>query len=307
MRKCYSKSDIVTTLPSRTGDLGNDAGYNYSTMRINPIVTNEWKKTVMAEKVLQHSGTDSARSESVKSVVRVFELLELITDAGGDVTLSELSGLAKLPLPTIHRLLRTLVSLGYVRQLPNRRYALGPRLVRLGEAANRQFGALARPQLKWLVDELGETANMAMLDSDMVIYVAQVPSPHTMRMFTEVGRRAHTHDTGVGKAILAQLSDDAVRDIVSKAGMPTPTNRSIGTIDALLEELRVIRQRGYSIDDGEQEVGVRCFSMAIPSAPTPTAISVSGPAARVDDAFAERALPLLRRAVAEIAHNVNTI
>jgi IclR family acetate operon transcriptional repressor len=246
-------------------------------------------------------------AEGVKSVVRVFELLELITDAGGDVTLSELSTMAGLPLPTIHRLLRTLVSLGYIRQLPNRRYALGPRLVRLGEAANKQFGALALPQLKSLVDRLGETANMAMLDSDMVVYVAQVPSPHAMRMFTEVGRRAHTHDTGVGKAILAQLPDETVRSIVNQAGMPTPTKQSIGSIDALLADLEVIRERGYSIDDGEQEVGVRCFAMAIPGAPTPTAISVSGPQTRVDDAFAERAIPLLHEAVAQIARNASSI
>jgi len=274
-------------------------------MRTNAVDTNERKMILMAEPTAKDP--ENARSESVKSVVRVFDLLELITDAGGDVTLSELSATAKLPLPTIHRLLRTMVSLGYVRQLTNRRYALGPKLVRLGEAANKQFGALARPQLKSLVEQLGETANMAMLDSDMVIYVAQVPSPHAMRMFTEVGRRAHTHDTGVGKAILSQLSDDVVRGIVKLAGMPTPTDRSIGSIDALLSDLAAIRERGYSIDDGEQEVGVRCFAMAIPGAPTPSAISVSGPVARVDDAFAERAIPLLRQAVAEIARHASNI
>lgn len=104
----------------------------------------------------------------VQCVERVFELLELITDAGSDVTLSELSSSTDLPLPTIHRLLRTLVVLGYARQLPNRRYALGPRLIRLGAGANKQFGALARPQLKSLVDGLGESANMAVFDSDMV-------------------------------------------------------------------------------------------------------------------------------------------
>ena len=81
-------------------------------------------------------------SGGVQSVERVFELLELITDAGGDVTLSELSSSTDLPLPTIHRLLRTLVSLGYIRQLPNRRYALGPRLIRLGEGASKQQRAL---------------------------------------------------------------------------------------------------------------------------------------------------------------------
>ena len=84
-------------------------------------------------------------SGGVQSVERAFELLELITNAGGEVTLSELSSFTSLPLPTIHRLLRTLVSLGYVRQLANRRYSLGPRLIRLGEVANKQLGSLARP------------------------------------------------------------------------------------------------------------------------------------------------------------------
>lgn len=241
----------------------------------------------------------------VQSVERVFELLELITDAGGEVTLSELSSSTDLPLPTIHRLLRTLVTKGYVRQLPNRRYALGPRLIRLGEGANKQLGALARPQLKHLVDSLGETSNMAVLDSDMVVYIAQVPSSHSMRMFTEVGRRAHTHDTGVGKAILAQLDDDVVRGIVSRAGMPTPTEKSISSIDALLAELKTIRERGYAIDDGEQELGVRCFAMAVPNAPTPTAVSVSGPTSRVDDGFAERAVPFLTEAVEAISADLN--
>ncbi|WP_138444442.1 IclR family transcriptional regulator [Sinomonas susongensis] len=244
-------------------------------------------------------------SGGVQSVERVFELLELITDAGGDVTLSELSASTELPLPTIHRLLRTLVALGYVRQLPNRRYALGPRLIRLGEGANKQLGALAQPELKTLVETLGETANMAVLDSDMVIYVAQVPSLHSMRMFTEVGRRAHMHDTGVGKAILAQLDDEQVRAIVARQGMPTPTTYSIGDVETLLADLDKIRARGYAIDEQEQEIGVRCFSMAVPNAPTPSAISVSGPVSRVDETFGERAVPALRAAAERISAELN--
>jgi len=241
----------------------------------------------------------------VQSVERVFELLELITDAGREVTLSELAGSTDLPLPTIHRLLRTLVALGYARQLPNRRYALGPRLIRLGDGASKQLGALARPQLASLVSELGETSNMAMLDGDMVVYIAQVPSAHSMRMFTEVGRRVHTHDSGVGKAILAQLDDDRVRGIVGRAGMPTPTEMSIGTIDELLADLARTRERGYAIDDNEQEIGVRCFAVAVPGAPTPTAISVSGPVSRVGDAFAARAIPLLLAAARVIGDDVS--
>ncbi|NYD54717.1 IclR family acetate operon transcriptional repressor [Microbacterium pseudoresistens] len=231
----------------------------------------------------------------------MFEVLELITDAGGDVSLVELTGATELPRPTIHRILRTLIKLGYARQLPSRRYALGPRLIRIGAGANRQFGALARPQLEQLVEDLGESVNMAILDVDLIVYVAHVSSQHSMRMFTEVGRRASLHNTGAGKAILAQLPDDTVRSIIGRTGMAALTEHSITDLDDLLAELERIRARGYAIDEQEQEIGVRCYAMAVPNAPTPTAVSVSGPVSRVDGEFGERAVPFLRRATRSIA------
>jgi IclR family acetate operon transcriptional repressor len=243
----------------------------------------------------------ASSTESVKSVARVFDLLELIADAGGTVALSELAAAAGLPLPTIHRLLRTLVGLGYARQLANRRYALGPRLVRLGEVANRQFGHMAAPQLKELVERLGETANLATIDGDRVVYVSQSPSPHAMRMFTEVGRRVHMHCSGVGKAILAQFDDDEVRGIMTRAGMPHITENTHTTIASLLDDLAVIRERGYAIDEGEQELGVRCYAMAVPEMPVATAVSVSGPYTRVDAEFGERAVPVLSEIAGEIS------
>lgn len=244
-------------------------------------------------------------TDGVKSVTRVFDLLELIADAGGDVTLSELSAAAELPLPTIHRLLRTLVSRGYARQLQNRRYALGPRLVRLGEVANRKFGQMAMPQLKQVVEQLGETANLATLDGDRVIYVSQAPSPHAMRMFTEVGRRSYLHSTSVGKAILSGMTDEQVREIVSRTGMPANTEHTITSVESLLADLAKTRKRGYAVDDNEQEIGVRCFAVTVPDMAVPTAVSVSGPVARVSGDFADRALPVLEEIVAEIAVTTN--
>lgn len=234
------------------------------------------------------------RSGTVQSVERVFELLEIIADAGGEASLSDLAATSELPMPTIHRLLRTCVLLGYARQLPSRRYALGARLIPLGERAGRQLGRVAQPRLVELVRQLGETANMALMDGDQIVYVAQQPSPHAMRMFTEVGRRANLHDTGVGKAILATLPDEEVERIVSRTGMPTPTPRSHGTVASLLADLADIRRRGFSIDDEEQELGVRCYAVSVPRAPAPMAVSVSGPLSRVDEAFGDRAVPALQ-------------
>ena len=245
------------------------------------------------------------RTGSVQSIGRAFALLEVMADLGGTAGLSQLAAASGLPLPTIHRLLHTLIALGYVRQEPSRQYVLGPKLIRLGESSANMLGVWARPHLTRLVDELGESANLAMLDGDQIVYVAQVQSRHSMRMFTEVGRRAHTHATGVGKAILAQLDDDTVRGIVTRAGMPTPTAKSIGDVEELLADLKLIRERGYSIDEEEQELGVRCFAMAVPNAPTPAAISVSGPVSRVDGNFADKAVPILREAAEAISRELN--
>jgi IclR family acetate operon transcriptional repressor len=237
--------------------------------------------------------SDQPRSGTVQSIERVFELLEAIADAGGEISLSDLATASQLPMPTIHRLLRTCVTLGYARQLPSRRYALGARLIPLGELAGRQLGRVAQPHLQSLVRQLGETANMALLEGDQVVYVAQQPSPHAMRMFTEVGRRANLHDTGVGKAILATMGDAEIRGIVGRVGMATPTPKSHGTIESLLADMARIRARGYAIDDEEQELGVRCYAVAIKDAPSPMALSVSGPLSRVDEGFGGRAVPVL--------------
>src|SRR3990170_4336645 len=147
----------------------------------------------------------AGRSGSVQSIERAFGLLETMADHSGMMGLSQLAAESGLPLPTIHRLVRTLVDLGYLRQEASRQYVLGPKLIRLGDVSSHMLSVWARPHLAHLVDELGESANLAMLDGDQIVYVAQVPSRHSMRMFTEVGRRVWPHCTAVGKALLASM------------------------------------------------------------------------------------------------------
>ncbi|MEV0641247.1 IclR family transcriptional regulator [Streptomyces sp. NPDC050619] len=250
------------------------------------------------------STTGSAKSSAsggVQSLERAFDLLERMADAGGEVGLSELSASSGLPLPTIHRLMRTLVACGYVRQQTNRRYALGPRLIRLGESASRLLGTWARPYLARLVEETGETANMALLDGDEIVYVAQVPSKHSMRMFTEVGRRVLPHSTGVGKALLANTPDSEVRALLSRTGMPAATEKTITTAEGFLAALEDVRRRGYAVDDNEQEIGVRCLAVSVPDSPTAAAISISGPAGRLTEAATEKIVPVLQQVAVELS------
>lgn len=247
---------------------------------------------------------DAAPAGGVQSVGRVLDVFEAVVAAGGESSISEIALACGLPVPTIHRLVRTVVERGYMRQLPNRRYALGSRLVPLGEAAGAVLGASGRPVLEALVVELGESANLAILERDRVTYIEQVESNHTMRMFTEVGRRVFAHCTGVGKAVLSLLPDDQVRALVSRTGMPAQTPRTITDPDELVRALHRIRHDGFAVDEGEQEAGVRCVAVPVQAADFRMAVSVSGPDARMTPELVARAVPLLTRASHDLAYEL---
>ncbi|MCU1513947.1 MAG: transcriptional regulator, IclR family, partial [Microbacteriaceae bacterium] len=251
------------------------------------------------------TGQPTASAGGVQSLHRALDLLEIVSSRGGHMAIGEIAVVSDIPLPTIHRLLKTLVERGYMRQLPNRRYALGFRLLPLGLTANALLGADTGPSLARLVAELGETANLAILSEDHAEYVAQVPSPHAMRMFTEVGRRVELHCTGVGKALLAQLDERDVSAIVRRIGLSAMTSHTITTELALHSELQRIKLRGYSIDEEEQELGVRCIAVAVPGEfLSPMAISVSGPLTRVTESFVERAVPLLLAVAGQLGDEI---
>jgi IclR family transcriptional regulator, acetate operon repressor len=241
------------------------------------------------------AGADGASRSSgaVQSVERAFLLLESMADAGGLVGLSRLAVVSGLPLPTIHRLIRTLVALGYVRQEPSREYALGPRLIRLGESASRLLGVWAKPHLARLVDAVGESANLAVLDGSELVYVAQVPGRHAMRMFTEVGRRVSAHCTAVGKVLLARMPDSQVTDLLSSMELVAHTRHTITDPSEYLRALHRVRDQGYAVDEGELELGVRCVAVALDGGPGSAALSISGPTTRMTDELVASAVPHL--------------
>lgn len=244
----------------------------------------------------------SRTPERVQSLDRTFTLLEQLAD-NGSLSLSELAEATGLPMPTVHRLLRFLTGQGYVRQEPTKRYSLGLRMIRLGQSASRGLGPWVTPYLVELVDRYGETANLAMLEGDACVYVAQVPSPQSMRMFTEVGRIVMPHCTGVGKAILSMLPDDQVVTLLNRTGMPARTEHTITSVQAMLTELARVRERGYALDDGEQELGVRCISVPLTGLPLLAAVSISGPSSRLRTEHVPQITPDLVTLATQMRHD----
>lgn len=218
----------------------------------------------------------------VQSVERALGLLELLARGGGRLGVSELAQRSGLPLGTVHRLLATLAAAGYVRQEGDRRYALGTALLPLGDAATRLLSGGAQPFLVRLVEASGETANLAVLEDDRVLYLAQAPGRHRVRMFTEVGRRVLPHTTAVGKVLLAWQEEAQVGRVLTRLGLPARTPRSITTPQAFLAELARVRRDGWAVDDEEEEEGVRCLAVPVGAGPAAVAaVSVSGPASRL--------------------------
>ncbi|MFI7420983.1 IclR family transcriptional regulator [Nonomuraea sp. NPDC049684] len=219
----------------------------------------------------------------MQSVERALDVLEALAEHGGEAGLSEIAARTGLPYGTIHRLLQTLLARGYVRQESDRRYALGGGLVRLGGIAESMVGVWAQPYLTRMVELSGETANLAVLEGDFVVYVAQVPSPRRLRMFAEVGRRVLPHSTAVGKALLAGRAAAEAMAVFERTGMPRRTPNTITDAAGMLAELGRVKERGYAMDLGEEELGVHCLAVPVRDGErVVAAMSVSGPAERID-------------------------
>jgi IclR family acetate operon transcriptional repressor len=225
--------------------------------------------------------TSSARG-GVQSVDRALDLLEALAASGRALGVSDLAALTVLPEGTTHRLLRALLQRGYVRQTPERKYALGSSVLRLRDAGHRMLAAAAGPALSRLVEISGETANLAVLEGDLVVYVAQVPSGRALRMFAEVGRQVYVHCTAVGKVLAADLPAQQVRALLARVGMPARTPATLTDPQALLAELDRVREQRFAVDDGEEETGVRCLAVPVhDGSRVVAAVSVSGPAERL--------------------------
>lgn len=236
----------------------------------------------------------------VQSVDRALDLL-LCLATRGPSGVSELAGSTGLPLGTVHRLLASLADRGFARQGPDRRYAVGPAALSLVDASRDSIAAAGAPYTRRLATAYGESANLAVLQGGRMTYVAQTPSPHSLRIFAEVGRQVPLHSTAVGKAVLATYDDDAVVELLRHAPLRPTTPHTLTQLPRLLAELAAIRERGYAFDEQEQEIGVRCVAAAVPGTPTLAALSLSGPAERFSSAHAREAGQAVRDAASELS------
>jgi IclR family acetate operon transcriptional repressor len=243
--------------------------------------------------------------DTVQSLSRALGLLNALAAQDDGLGLSEVAKRVGLAVSTAHRLLATLQQEGFVRFDGQRGvWTVGVQAYVVGSAflRARELTAIARPVMRQLMEDSGETVNLAVEDRGEAIYVAQVESRQMMRAIARPGGRAMMHASGVGKALLAAMAQADRERIVAGHGLPRQTEKTLSTVNGLRAELDAIRKRGYAIDDEENAVGLRCVAAAIydEHAQPIAALSLSGPKARIADAMIET----LGRAVRDAARRI---
>lgn len=246
--------------------------------------------------VTKRGGT-RARSEAagspagqVQSLTRGLMLLDRIAESTGGVSLTDLALQVGLPNSTTHRLLTTMQQMGFVQQVGDLGlWTIGVRAFTVGSAflESRELITIAHPIMLRLVEQCGETCNMSVLDMDdnVGIIIGQVQCREMMRMLAPIGSRLPLHASGAGKAFLSTLSDERISEVIKKTGLTQFTDSTLNTPAKLKDEMALIRKQGFSFDDEEHAVGMRCVAACIyneyqePFA----AISVSGPKSRIPD------------------------
>lgn len=256
------------------------------------------------------AATSAARNEvsggrvaGTQAISRAFAVLNVFRDEGGSLGVVQLAERLGLTLSTAHRIARALVVEGYLAQDDGReRYRLGPQALLLGQAAQRAMGIeVARPVIQRLVDSTQESVNLGLLDGDHAIVIQRIESPQPLRFSRDVGTRVELHATSMGKALLA-FNDELLDQLNSGETLLQLTSRTHTTWTSLLKDLDRIRRLGWSVDDEESMLGVRCVGAPVldGNGQARAAVAVQAPAVRMPDKRLGQLGPKVRRAADDL-------
>jgi IclR family KDG regulon transcriptional repressor len=231
----------------------------------------------------------------VQSLGRAFSIMEEVARNRDGIGLAELSKRVRLHNSTTFHLVKTLVTLGYVRQLKDsKRYRIGRPLFALAASAldEVEMMSLATPILEDLARESGEAAHFSVRMGDAVVVLARTSGPGAFQLTDRVGVVRPAHCTALGKIMLAALAPDQLERFVQRTEFKAHTAKSITSADALRREIAEVRRAGMAFDDGEFDAEVRCVALPVRdfSGEVIGAIGISGPVWRLSiEALQKRA------------------
>jgi DNA-binding IclR family transcriptional regulator len=243
---------------------------------------------------------------TVQSVDRAITIMEILARAGA-AGVTEIARELDVHKSTAFRLVAALERRGLVEQAEDRgKYRLGMGLLRLAGATTARLDVVqeARPICKKLAADTGETVNIAVLSDHSALYLDQVAGSSALQPHNWVGQHIPLHATSNGKVLISELEQVKLEQTL--VSMPSFTGTTITTKKALRAELAEVRERGYAVAVDELEVGLTALAAPIRNAhgDVIASMSVSGPSFRLDDAAAEKAIPLLVEAAREVSHRL---
>lgn len=251
---------------------------------------------------MRNRSATRARPE-LRSVTNALRVMEALADADRPMSVTELGQRLGLAASTTHRILATLAAEGFAVRVPAlRRYRAGPGLARLARRSlldNVRLAEAARPILRRLAAESGETSQLTVLDGWDTVAIDHVDSTQPVIVHHPAGSRVPAHATAVGKAILAHLPEVAAR--IAREGLVAHSSRTLTDPTAFMAELETIRRCGYAINVGQLHPETAGVAAPIVEASGSVigSIGISGPAARIGDA--NRLVQLAGMAVAGAA------
>lgn len=238
-----------------------------------------------------------------RSAEKMLELLGLVGE--GHRSLHALSEASQMPKSTVHRLLRVLISSGFVRPSANE-FQLGYRLLELGELARMdlRLPAQAWEKMKRLSEETSETVHLGELDGSHIIYLEKVDGTRGLQMASRVGLRSPAQCTAMGKVLLAYLEEDVAKSKL--LDLPPRTPHTLTTKAQIMNELASVREHGYAFDREENEIGIRCVAAPIwdHTGHVIAAISLSGATQFVNEHRQAALAPAVVECAAEISQEL---
>lgn len=204
-------------------------------------------------------------ASTIHSVDKAMCLLELLLQYRQPMTLLELSERSGYPKSTAYAMLSTMREHGMIEQRQDGRYYLGIRLFECGCAVSSAWdiSAVARPYLDRLASRTEASAFLSRMEGGDVVTFDYSARGGGLQVVPEIGCRLSLHATSQGKLLLSRLSSDEVHQHLEKAGMQAFTPHTVTEEAVLTDELRRIREQGYSVEDGEYKVGLRSISAPV--------------------------------------------
>jgi IclR family KDG regulon transcriptional repressor len=242
----------------------------------------------------------------VRALQRALDILTTVNLRQPELSQTEIATRTGLAKSTALRLLAVLEGSGFVERSPDTdHYRIGVQLCEIGSIYIQTLAveSVSRPYLLRLAQRCNQTANLGFLSRGEIVHLAVLAPDRPIRFYAHVGQREQAHATGLGKALLAELSDEELVELARRHGLDRRTRRTIVSPDALRTHLAQVREQGFAIDDEESSVGLRCVAAPVRDYRNRTvaAISVSGPASE----FRDQSLPRFVEAVTGTARGIS--